>query len=191
MHKQLLATFRKFEASHRPCKKVFCTTCGGLAHALENNMTDELDNKIRSTLSETSLENFISLGEWSEFLYRYYNNEVCLIIEREGKNIDISNINSLDNYLLKARHFGEQSLVYKKLLKLGIEVAIESENESLLETLAIVLGKKILKQKKLLNLAIQKYKTDRNIHRVLYNNLRQEIPELRGFTGDGTSIPYY
>lgn len=187
----LLTKFRQFESLHKPCKKVFCTTCGGLAHAVEENMSNELDSEIKESLSKLSLSDFESVGEWSEFLSHNYPYEVNLILEREGENIDITSVKDIDNYLLNARRWGRQSSIYKQLLKLGIKMALESENESLIETLCIVLGKKLSGNGELFALAMKKYPANEKIHRVLYNNFRESIPEIRGFIGDGSSAPYY
>lgn len=186
MHEELLSKLRNFEKRNNFCNKVYCSTCGGLASIVRDNMTEELNDYIKSALSEMSIENFLNLGDWSGFLSSEYRSEVILIFEREEANIDIQDINQLDKYLLRARGFMNDRSSYIKLVESGVQISMETSNESLLETVAIILGKEILEPRysQLLKLAMQKSKTNRKIHRVLYNNLREEVPEVRGYVGN-------
>ena len=184
----LLNKLSKFKSAHTACRKVYCSTCGGLASAVKKNMSDELSTEIKTDLLKMSLEEFINLRSWSEFFSRNYPNEVGSIIERDAENVDTSKISNIDHFLLKSRHWRQLSPAYEKLLQLGIEKAIQSENESLIETLSIVLGENLSKHKQLFELAMKKNYTNKNIHRVLYNNFREKIPELREFIGKGNSV---
>lgn len=183
----LLAELRGFQPSHSSCEKVYCTTCGGIAYAVTSNMTAKLRNEINYSLTEMSVSDFISMGDWGEFLEKTNPIGVRFIFEREENSIDTSNIHQLDRYLLQARGLMRNSLSYKKLLERAVNMAVETSNESLIETVAIILGGEILNYDKLFHLALKKSKLNKNIRRVLYNTLREVVPDVRGYVGDGTT----
>lgn len=185
-HKKILTEFSKFKTGCG-CGKVFCTTCGGLAGDAHHNMTAETRNKIKELLSDITLSDFASLGEWREFISRTYPNEVQSILNRESQKIDTSDIDQLDQYLLLGRKLTRRSPAYIELLSYGANIALEGSNESLIETVILALGEEILNHKNLFELALEKSKTNKNIHRALYNNLRETVPDVRGYTGNPDS----
>ncbi len=77
--------------------------------------------------------------------------------------------------------------IYQTLLDEGINMAIKTSNDSLIETIAIVLDDEILNYEKLFQIALKKSKTNNNIHRVLYNTLRDKVVQVRNFIGNGTT----
>ncbi len=184
---KLLGILNNFNASDNSCKKVYCTTCGGLAHAIKSNITPEINNEIKAILVGLSVNEFASLGDWCDYLKNNYQVSVYSIYERESKNIDASNIQQLDYYLFHSRKLMYNSPIYKALLTQGIQAAIDTSNSSLIETLAIILGDKILKYDKLFQMALDKSKSNKQIHRVLYNTLREKSAQVRNYVGDGTS----
>lgn len=198
---RLLSRFGSFDKPYRSCRKIFCEVCGGLSYAIKSNMTEELDNEIKSTLSGMSFESFVALsagdGGWSWFFHKNWAKEVRLIFKRKEDSIDSSDLNQLDKYVFDARHYMRGCSSYENLLDLAERRAIETANESLIESLAIIFGSEILKDdhKEFLDLAIElaiyQSKPNKKIHRVLYNNLRVEFPEIRGYIGDGNSVPPY
>ena len=79
---------------------------------------------------------------------------VSAIFEREEKHINTNNIRELDRYLLDARKLMKHRSTYKFYLEQGIKIAIETSDDSLIETVSIILGEDILNNKKLLALAL-------------------------------------
>lgn len=150
-------------------------------------MTAQLKSDIDIALSEMSVSDFMDIGEWGGFFREINPAGVISIFEREEKCINLSNIRQLDRYLLDARKFMKHRSTYKELLEQGINIAIETSDESLIETVSIILGENILNYKQLLSLALKKSKSNKDIHRVLYNSLREKIPEVRDYVGDGTT----
>ena len=186
-HRELIEELSKFQAKDSGCGSVYCSTCGGLAYAARSNMTAKLRSEIDAALSEMSVSDYKDLGEWGEFFREINPAGVISIFEREEKRINLSNIRQLDRYLLDSRRIMEHSSAYKELLEQGINIAIESSDNSLIETVSIILGENILNYKELLSLALKQSEWDEDIHRVLYNTLREKIPEVREYVGDGNT----
>ena len=190
-YKKLLAELNKFRANDSGCDSVYCGGCGGLVFAVRRDMTAKLRSEIDDALSEMSVSNFKDTGQWGEFFQEINPAGVISIFKREEKRIDVSDIRALDRYLFDARKLMAQKPTYQKLLEQGINVAIETSDYSLIETVSIILGVNILKHKELLSLALKQSKWDEDMHRVLYNSLREKVPEVRGYVGHGaTSLPW-
>lgn len=190
-HLLLLEYFEEITNANDICKKVTCTTCGGLTHVIEANMTEDLITLVEKVLAEISLDDYFSFGEWTIVISRISPEGVASVFERELSRIDITDVRKLDKYLLNAREV--QCLpMYRKLLEQGLCVAISTEDESLIETIALVLGTTISDYDDFLKLAISKSRSNKKIHRVLYNYLREIEPKIRDFVGDGSSVsPYW
>ncbi len=188
---KLIERLSKYQALAKRCESVYCSTCGGLAFAVKRNMTAELENDIEEALLEMSVSDFKSTGDWGEFLQEINPTGVISIFEREEKHFDPSDIRQLDRYLFDGRKLMRHSSAYQELLQRGISMAIETSDDSLIETVSIILGENILKYEELLSLALEKSKWNEDMHRVLYNSLREKVPEVRGYVGHGaTSLPW-
>jgi len=61
---------------------------------------------------------------------------------------------------------------------------------SLIETIVLILDKSTVGKPELLNMALDISKSNIQMERVLYNCLRDSVPEVRGFIGDGSTIQY-
>jgi hypothetical protein len=186
-YKKLIKEFKKFRAMEDKCRSVYCTTCGGLVSVVMRNMTSEFEDDISDALSEMSIADLQDAGDWGSLFGSIDRDGLVSIFQREEKKIDVSNIRQLDRYLFDARTVMRNTPSYGKLLEQSVDIAIQTSDESLIETIAIILGKNILQHKELLALAVEKSKFNENILRVLYNTVREEIPEVRGYVGDGTT----
>ncbi|SMM97795.1 hypothetical protein SPONL_1441 [uncultured Candidatus Thioglobus sp.] len=210
----LIKKLEKFKAGLR-CTNLECSTCGEFIYAVRDDLMVNSGDEIKRYLLEMPLNEFENLDddwkyllrkfcpdEMSPLLLRLSNkkhdrlmielNKVEHLLKQAEINIDTVDIREVDKFLfqLKGSTYGDKR--YRKLLDLGIKMAIKNNDNSLIETLAIVLGEEILNQKQLFNLAMNKIKVHKNIHRILYNNLRQTVPEVRGYVGDGISFrPYW
>ncbi len=184
---KLKKILNNFQASNNSCKKTYCSTCGGIAYTIDSTITPQTNDEIKSILSELNIDDFRSLDEWCEYLSNTYPTEVRSIYERELKKIDTSNIQQLDYFLFYARKSMKNTPIYQTLLDEGINMAIKTSNDSLIETIAIVLDDEILNYEKLFQIALKKSKTNNNIHRVLYNTLRDKVVQVRNFIGNGTT----
>jgi len=186
-HKLLLQKLKQIKSSKHMCKQIWCTTCGGLIHEVDKKMNDDLMKLIEEVLSDISLDDYLKFGEWTNLLHHFQPFSVAAIFAREANQLDISDIRQLDLFLLRAR--GNKPIPqYQKLLDLGIEISITTGDESLIETVAIALSTGILSYNDFYSIAILKAKNNKNIHRVLYNNLRETVPEVRDYVGDGSSV---
>jgi len=184
-YEKLIERLNQYQALSKSCDSVYCGGCGGLAFAVKRNMTDELRGEIDAALSEMSISDFKSAGDWGEFFHETNPAGVIAIFERETAHIEPSDIRQLDRYLLDARNLLRHTPEYKELLEQGISFAVDTGDDSLVETLSIVLGVNILNHTELFSLAMKKSKFNRGIHRVLYNFLREKVPEVRGYVGNG------
>lgn len=187
-HRELIERLSKFRANDSGCDGVYCGGCGGLVFAVRRDMTAKLRSEIDAALSEMSVSDFKDIGQWGEFFQEINPVGVISIFEREAKRLNPSDIRQLDRYLFNARKLMTNKPTYKKLLDQGINVAIETSDGSLIETVSIILGVNILNHKELLSLALKQSKWDEDMHRVLYNFLREKVPEVRGYVGHGGSL---
>lgn len=186
-HRELIEKLSKFRANDSGCDSVYCGGCGGLAFAARRNMTAEIRGEIYDAVSEMSVSDFKFVGDWGEFFQEINPTGVISIFEREEKRLNPSDIRELDRYLFDARKLMGHRASYKELLEQGIHVAIETSDDSLIETVSIILGENILKYEELLSLALEKSKWNEDMHRVLYNYLREKVPEVRGYVGHGNT----
>lgn len=130
-----------------------------------------------------TLDDLIQMKDWGEYLKREYSQEVQHVVEREAEGIDPTDTGRLDKFLLDGRRYAQSSSAYQRMLKAGIYLALERSNDSLVETVVLVLGEKTTEHDKLLEVALEKSKSNKNIERVLYNKLREGVPEVRGYAG--------
>lgn len=181
---KLFEKLNSFSAIQESCKKVYCSTCGGKARAFEIELSPALRQEIESSLAKTSMADLASFGEWLDVLLKVSPGAVRSVYLREAKAISPENIRAVDRFLLDARRFkdsgSEIGTVYRSLVEEGITLATSTEDSSLIETLVLVLGKDVLVRKELVSLALSK-KAEPNIARVLYNSLREYLPEVRDY----------
>ena len=181
--KSLLERLNSFRSKAPGCTKIFCTTCGGRgAEVLKRRL--ELYDEVGSVLSRISLDEFVEFGDWVELLERINYVAVVSVYSRAAQMIDVSDVRELDRFLLRASKYNgsatELDALYKTHLETGIRTAIETEDNSLVETLVLVMGEDILNNGELLSLALAK-RSDPNVARALYNRLRQVLPEVRDY----------
>jgi len=150
-------------------------------------MSSEVRNSIDEILACISVDEFLELGEWCEFLHRFCAQGVDSVFERDARCIDVSDVRELDRFLIRARKYSSGSKIFRELLEHGIKAAVETSDDSLVETVTIVLADKIINYDELYLLAMSKSRTNKNIHRVLYNVLREKVPGVRGYIGDGNT----
>lgn len=190
-HIKLLNKLNSFQANDNSCKKVYCGTCGGLSRAIKHHITLKIREEINTELSKFSVNDFLNLGKWCDYLTNNYPSSVHSIYEIELKEIDVSDIQKLDYLLFHSRKILKNTPEYRILLDQGIQAAIKTSNDSLIETVAIILEDKILNYDILFKTALTKSKNNKNIHRVLYNSLREITPQVRGYVGNGTTSVHW
>ena len=192
---KIISILSQFPAESHACVNAFCSTCGGLSVALKRNMTPEIDDQIKQEIVKLSLHEFNTLridpwNDWGAFLLRNYEKEVIEILNNEAKNVDVEDIRSLDNFLFGMRKYRHKMPMYKDLLPIGIKKAIETRDESLLESLIIILGKYVIEYEELYAVVINEFKVHGSFHRVLYNTVREQEPLVTGYVGDGNTFWY-
>ena len=173
--------------STNDCGKFYCTTCGGLAHKIQQNASEELIRRINIFLNDLSLTEFLQYHELREVFKTICPDEVKGIILREAQSIDVGNARELDDFLLHFRRDISKEDIYKRLVVSAIDKALNEDDDSLVETLVIVLGEDIMSHPQLFEFAVSKISVNRDIHRALYNTVRHCCPDVRGFIGDGST----
>lgn len=127
--------------------------------------------------------------------YDPVNNRISVSIRR-AKGLDLSDIDAVDEFLLYERNIyelnhSEFSPLYEKILKLAIQKSVSDSNESLAETVILILKEKTKDYPEFLEYALSASRDNHQLKRVLYNTLREYIHEVRDYKGDGGSFWYY
>jgi hypothetical protein len=127
--------------------------------------------------------------------YDPVNNSISVSIRR-AQGLDLSDIDAVDEFLLYERNIyelnhSEFSLLYAKILKFAIQKSVSDSNESLAETVILILKEKTKDYPELLEYALSASRDNHQLKRVLYNTLREYIHEVRNYKGDGSSFWYY
>jgi hypothetical protein len=106
---------------------------------------------------------------------------------RKAKEIDLTDTKVVDRFLYDSRngckfsHNREFSIQYCSILEKGISLALETADFSLTETLILVLRNSVKNHPELLKLAIKLAENNTQMQQVLYNCVRETIPEVRGY----------
>lgn len=67
----LIAKFMGLKAKDVNCKKVYCTTCGGLSTIIDQNINQEIVSEIQKFLSSHTTEELYLFGDWHDYLIKY------------------------------------------------------------------------------------------------------------------------
>jgi hypothetical protein len=191
----IIRTFERIKNENKTCGEEFCTTCGGYGPYIVKHIDKEIRLAIKKTLSELSLKDLNAFGRWRNVLWGIDKQDVISVYIREAKKLNLSDIRALDWFLFCSRiyRFGndEFSQLYHSILTKGISMAIENADYSLTETLILVLNKSAIKYPQLLKLAFKMSEINIQMQRVLYNCLREIVPEARNYVGSGKTVyPY-
>lgn len=183
----------RVEESEHACEKLYCTTCGGLAGRLRKRLDRKTKSQIESVLDSATRWDTYKFGFWNEFIWQNYGAKCWEITAKEQasyrEELDIDSPSDVDYYLFDARRlFNIRDADYCSLLNRGIELALESEDVSLIETLILILKEEANNYPDLIDLAIRKSKTNENIQRALYNKLRHVREDVRDYVGDGYTV---
>ena len=99
----------------------------------------------------------------------------------------ISDIRDIDSFLIRTRGYFESHPKYQVLLTKAKKLVLETGDESLLETLVIIFGRDLVDEEVLFQLAMSRMENSK-IHKALYNAVREKVPEVKGYVGDGSSV---
>lgn len=189
-----------FEMLKNPkCDKMFCTTCGGHIGRIEKDISNLFPHNrkiIAEILEVATFSELDKCGIWIDALEAINLDGVISVYVREAKKLDLSDIDAVDRFLLKARKINklgdtEFSPLYGKILKYAISKAVIDSNESLAETVILSLEDKVKDYPELLQYVLSISRHNNQMKRVLYNFLREYVPEVRSYIGDGSSVFYW
>jgi hypothetical protein len=153
----------------------------------------------RYTCPEEKISLTLIKKEYASWLgvhsYDPVNNSISVGI-RYAKGLDLSDIDAVDEFLFYERNIyelnhSEFSPLYAKILKYAIQKSVSDSNESLAETVILILKEKTKDYPELLEYALSASRDNHQLKRVLYNTLREYIHEVRDYKGDGSSFWYY
>ena len=128
--------------------------------------------------------------------YDPVNNDISRAIRR-AKALDLTDLDEVDHFLLYTKevyklNHDEFTPLYTMVLKYAIKKSVENSNESLAETVILVLKDKAKDYPGLLECALFASRTNHQLKRVMYNLFREDIDEVRDYKGDGsTSFGWY
>lgn len=172
--KNIINYFERIKKEDPRCGDVFCGTCGGYGSAIKESMDEQMNNEILEILNvveKMDTDDMQMLYKWSEFLSTMYGgdklrlvyNHVGKIKKKEEmrrnyervKSLDLKNVWEMDHFLFHERSLrfdkykldDEQNCIgdlYTSILKSGIELAIETRNKSLCESIFIILDSEAL-----------------------------------------------
>lgn len=169
--------------SNHCCRSLYCSTCGGVYHAIKSKMTDEIKTLLHSVLEQISLEQLLDFGFYTPLIETLEPTAYKQISRKEINKINQDDIWEVDHYLIKARHYYSlDDELFMKLIEHAIEMTISTQSKSLCETLVIVLKNEVVKYSRIVDLALDFAKTDKQMQRVLFNCVRESIPEVRGYS---------
>jgi len=162
------------------------------------NIEDNDWHKGNSNISKVFLVDIKK--EYADWLgvnsYDPVNNSISRSIRWAGV-LNWSDLNAVDHFLLDTRKIYELkhkefTPLYEKVLNYAVDKSIESANESLMETVVLVLKDKAKDYPGLLECALFASRTNHQLKRVMYNLFREDIDEVRDYKGDGsTSFGWY
>jgi len=187
---QIVSLFEQLKEQESRCGSILCSTCGGYGTAVREKLTVNDLKNIDDVLSQISPSDLNMFGVWVEILKKINPYGIAAVYAREAKDVDLSDIRKIDNFLFGRRYDYESSPFekdYLEALKKAIPLAIETSDASLIETLVIVLGEQASEYPELVSIAISLSEDDEEMQRVLYNCLRESVPAVRGYVGNGCS----
>ena len=126
--------------------------------------------------------------------YDPINNNISRSI-RWAKDLDLTDLDEVDRFLLSTRQMyelkhAEFTPLYTMVLKYAVKKSVESSNESLAETVILTLRDKTKDYPGLLEYALIASRTNHQLKRVMYNLFREDIDEVKDYSGDGGSFYY-
>jgi|SaaInlV_120m_DNA_4_1040238.scaffolds.fasta_scaffold07607_4 hypothetical protein len=165
------------------CRSLYCSTCGGVYHAIKSKMTDEIMSLLHTILGEISYEQLFYFGNYMSLIEALERKAYQQINRKRIYDIDQDDLSKVDHYLIEARHYYSlDDELFKELLEHAIEMAISNRSKSLCETLIIIFKNEIVKYSRIVDLALEFAKSDKQMQRVLFNCVRESIPEVRKYS---------
>lgn len=180
---ELQNSLNSISAMQKDCREIFCTTCGGKSRAVLGRRC-EFRGPVEAALAQASVEDLWALSAWLPVLVELAPASFSSALLRNSEAIGADGVNSQDRFVLIASKYRGQSRlleeIYLKVVAVAEKSARETEDESLIETLVLVLGPDLLGHQDLLSLALSKNGNPK-VAKALYNKLRDHLPEVRGY----------
>ncbi len=171
------------------CRSLYCSTCGGVYHAIKSKMTGGTKLLLHSVMGQISSKELSYFGFYTPLTQALEPKAYKQIIRNEIHEIDHDDIREVDYYLIEARHnYSLSDEVFQQLIDKAVEMTISTENKSLCETLVIVLKNEVVKYSRIVDLALDIAKTDKQMQRVLFNCVRESVHEVRKYSNEAVGF---
>ena len=179
------------------CGKLYCTTCGGTAYYIDKAMDRRTRARLTKIANNAELDDFSKFGFWCEYVRRSYPHQfhgalkTSLDILRDS--LDLNDPRSIDKYLIRVRRvYKRKSPDLLSIIDRAIELALETKDASLIETLILFLGEDAARDHpELVDLAVLKSREYGPLERTLYYKLRNVREDVRNYVGDGLTVNSY
>lgn len=170
--KSIINHFEKTKKEDPRCGDLFCGTCGGYGSAIKKTIDRQMYNEISEVLHSAQnmdIDEIKMLYRWADFLSTYGYRNIDLVRSRflyhMGRSVDLGSIRDMDYFLFRnrwSRHirsaFDEPenfSKLYDSMLNSGIQLAIETHDSSLAESIFIILGYDALKYQDFIDVVLK------------------------------------
>jgi hypothetical protein len=148
---------------------------------------------LASILQRATIDQLQLFGSYKEIARRLDPYRYRMPYIRAVLDVDMSDPREIDRTIYKAgRGLPLQVPAYSELINHAVQIAVSERDISLTETLILRLWTASLQFPELIDFTKQVAINNVQMQRILYNRLRDELPEVRGFVGEGTTqIPNY
>lgn len=191
----IIELFESFEKSkdNSLCSEMFCSTCGGLAFYIQQHLSPEDNSHITDILDRIDPNKIYQFGKWRPIIRSLFASKYKSLIEQttklEFEALNIKSQRSVNHFLFDAwKNKALDFDAHCRVIESGIELAVRRKNVSLVETLILILGDLAISYPDLVAVAVDLSNKNRQIKRVLYNKLREQLVEVRDYKGDGNTI---
>jgi hypothetical protein len=180
---ELLHKFQSTPAMQESCQEIYCTTCGGKAASILR-ARHEYIQPVKDALANAGLEGLASLGPWISVVLEIAPAALEESLIKVTSASDSYGVGDLEKFILLSSKYTDISPrfheAYSTCLLKAQEIALRTQEASLLETLILSMGVEMLNAPELLSVALSK-RDDPRVAKALYNKLREHVPEVRGY----------
>lgn len=164
-----------FSGVKHACDQPFCSTCGGYFRVIDERLPEEVKERIVFLLPKLEKDDYTYFGNWQEYIEIAFRQEFQEMIINQ--KTDLNDLRQLDEFIFNNRdQVRRANEAFKEYYYQALEMAkkrvLETKDESLLESLVIILGDSLDNNREILNLAREKAKQHAGISRALYNKAR-------------------
>jgi len=190
------------------CSNFYCTTCGGRYHYIRSKISSDMKVQMKTIVALAPHKLIEGMfGEYAGLLFElntkaYQNskkdeiNKYVMDLEYGGHSFNVAH----ESFLLTNKDYKDsEDDFYKsgwhKILSIGLKTMTEKldndiDDESLFETMLVILKENAIKYPKLVDYGLTKMRESEAWEKLMYNSLRENIPAVRYYVGSGENYYY-